>query len=159
MRFFGSLILLALIAVACHSDRVYEYNKEFKERAWKSSDTAFFEFAIRDLGKKYNVYYNIRNSLDYPYARLFVQYSLKDSTGVRLQKKLVSEFLFDQKTGRPRGNSGLGDVYDHQFMLLKGYEFKKRGLYKLNLEQFMRTDTLKGILAVGVRVEKTAEKE
>lgn len=147
------ILLLTLELVSCDQSRVYELNHDFKDRTWKINETPEFEFIIKDLGKRYNVYYNVRNSLNYPYARLFVNYSLHDSTGNVLSKKMVSEFLFDQKTGQPFGSSGLGDVYDHRFLLLKEFEFKQQGKYRLSLQQFMRADTLSGILAVGARVE------
>ncbi len=150
---FVLVLLLAIVMISCDNSRIYEVNQDFNERTWKITETPEFEFIIKDLGKRYNVYYNIRNSLDYPYARLFVNYSLRDSAGAELSKKMVSEFLFDQKTGQPLGSSGLGDVYDHRFPLLKEFEFKQQGKYKITLEQFMRMDTLSGILAVGVRVE------
>ena len=124
-----------------------------------AEDTTLFEFAIADPGKQYNVMYNVRNSLDYPFSRLFISYSLEDSAGTVLQKKLLSSFLFDQKTGRPEGNSGLGDVFDHQFPLLAQYTFPLSGKYRIKLQQFMRKDTLTGILSVGVRVETSEVKK
>ena len=53
------------------------------------------------------------------------------------------------------GTSGLGDVYDQQIPVLKKYRFSKPGSYSMKFEQFMRTDTLAGILAVGFRLEAT----
>jgi len=159
MRFFALLAFLVFLLLACDERRVYEDSLDFRERNWKVTDTPRFEFAIRDPGNKYNLYCHIRNSLDYPYARLFVRYALRDSVGAELHGNLVSEFLFDQKTGQPFGRSGLGDVFDHQFLLLNDYEFKRPGKYKLELEQFMRMDTLQGILSVGVRVETVKGKE
>ena len=158
MRLFV-LLAFAIGMAACDTQRVYEYNRDFDDRSWKAADTAHFEFIIKDPGKKYNLYYNIRNSLDYPYARLFVQFSLRDSVGAELQKKLVSAFLFDQKTGKPQGSSGLGDVYDHQFPLINDFDFKLPGKYKLDMEQFMRMDTLPGVLAVGLRVEEVRREQ
>ena len=150
---FVFVFLFAFVLISCDKNRIYEVNHDFDDGTWKITETPEFEFIIKDLGKRYTIFYNVRNSLDYPYARLFVNYSLRDSTGAELSKKMVSEFLFDQKTGQPFGSSGLGDVYDHRFPLLKEFEFKYQGKYKLTLEQFMRTDTLPGILAVGARVE------
>jgi gliding motility-associated lipoprotein GldH len=95
---------------------------------------------------------DVRNSTDYPFARLFVNYDLKKDS-IALSKELISVYLFDQKTGKPFGNSGIGDIYDHQFFLLKNYSFKKMGQYQMGLKQFMRQDTIPGILAVGLRVE------
>lgn len=154
MRIIFSLLVLALFFASCDSNRLYEVNKDFTDRTWKTTDSAVFDFHIRDTGKKYNIYYNVRNSIDYPYARLFINYTLTDSLGNALDKKLVTQDLFDQKTGRPNGDSGLGDIYDHQFLLLRNYEFKNYGKYLIDLKQFMRQDTLPGILAIGVRVEE-----
>jgi gliding motility-associated lipoprotein GldH len=147
--FFFTLLFLA----GCDSNRVFEDYKEFDDRTWKVTDPAVFEFQIKDASKKYNLYYNVRNSLEYPYARIFVQYSLTDSIGTELTKKLTSNFLFDQKTGRPLGRSGLGDVLDNQFLLLSNQSFKTEGTYRFRLDQFNRQDTLRGVLAVGLRVE------
>jgi len=152
------LVVISLLIISCDGNRVYENNTDFKDRNWKTTDTTVFDFYIRDTGKRYNIYYNVRNSIDYPYARLFVNYALTDSLGNPIEKKLIPQDLFDQKTGRPNGDSGLGDIYDHQFLLLKNFEFKYYGKYLINLQQYMRQDTLPGILAVGVRVEE-AEKQ
>jgi gliding motility-associated lipoprotein GldH len=155
MRIFCA-ILIALIAIGCDSNRVYEKNVEFKDRHWKIAETTDFEFQIADTTRQYNILMDIRNSIEYPYARLFVNYNLKrDST--TLSKDLIAVYLFDQKTGKPFGESGLGDIYDHQFSILKNYSFKKTGNYKMNFQQFMRSDTIAGIIAVGLRVER-AEK-
>jgi gliding motility-associated lipoprotein GldH len=155
MRFAVALAGMALIFSACDSNRIYETNKDFTDRTWKVTDTTQFQFEVTDLGPKYNILYTVRNTLDYPYSRLFVTYHFKDSTGKELEKKLISGYLFEEKTGRPMGTSGLGDIYDHRFPLISDYQFSQSGKYTLTLQQSMRTDTLAGILAVGVRVEKS----
>jgi gliding motility-associated lipoprotein GldH len=147
-----TIILLS----ACDQSRVYEQNTDFPDRYWLINDTPEFEFTIEQPADSYTLYGNIRNSVSYPYARIFFNYYLQDSTGSDIEKKLVSQYLFDGKTGKPFGNSGLGDIYDHSIPLLTNYQFKHRGKYKIKLEQLMRVDTLQGILAVGVRVEKFA---
>ena len=150
------MFLLAFVCVlsSCDTNRVYEMNHDFEDRTWKINEPQEFEFRIDDPEKKYNLYYNVRNSLDYPYSRIFITYHLQDSLGNELQSQLKTQDLFDQKTGAPFGSSSLGDIYDHQFLLLNEYEFKLPGTYKLKLEQFTRQDTLKGVLAIGARVEK-----
>jgi gliding motility-associated lipoprotein GldH len=91
--------------------------------------------------------------LEFPFSRIFVTYQLQDSTNNQLQSNLVSTYLFDQKSGRPNGSSGLGDLFDHRISLLRNYHFERPGVYNISLEQFNRQDTLQGVLAVGVRVE------
>ena len=143
---------------ACDQPRVYEQNTDFTERYWIVSETPEFEFTIQQPADTYTLYANIRNSVSYPYARIFFNYYLQDSTGAEIEKKLVTQYLFDGKSGKPFGDSGLGDIYDHSFPLLTNYQFKQRGRYKIKLEQLMRVDTLPGILAVGVRVENASQK-
>ena len=151
MRLFY-FALLVLIVCSCDSNRVFEKNVDFKDRVWKISEPAQFEFQITDTVRKYNLLMDVRNSLDYPYSRLFTNYDLKKDS-LTLSKDLISVYLFDQKTGKPFGTSGIGDVYDHKFPILKNFSFKKPGNYQMNFQQFMRMDTIPGILAVGLRVE------
>lgn len=151
--YFLFLLVSTCVISSCDTNRIYETNHDFEDRAWRANDVQTFEFRIDDPGKKYNLYYNVRNSLDYPYSRIFVTYHLQDSLGNDLQTKLTMEDLFNQKTGAPFGSSSIGDIYDHRFPIQDSLEFKSPGTYKLKLEQFTRQDTLKGILAIGVRVE------
>lgn len=145
--------LLALLVCSCDGDRLYEKNHDFENRVWLSGDQPAFEFVVNDTLKVYNLYCNVRNSVNYPYARIFINYSLQDSTGTLLSKNMISTFLFEEKTGKPMGSSGLGDVYDQQVVVLKNYQFKNPGTYSMKFGQFMRTDTLAGVLAVGFRLE------
>lgn len=151
--------LLVLLVCSCDSDRLHEKNYDFEDQVWLSGNQPVFDFEVTDTIKTYNLYCNIRNSVDYPYSRIFINYSLQDSTGVFISKDMITTFLFEEKTGKPVGSSGLGSVYDQQVPVLKNFQFKKSGKYSLKYEQFMRTDTLKGILAVGFRLESASPNE
>lgn len=154
----GIILFLMGVLFSCDSERVYEQNINLEERYWRVDQPMVFDFNIEDTSQSYNLYYNVRNSLEYPYARLFVQYTLADSLGTPLDKKLNAQFLFDQKTGKPFGQSGIGDVFDHQFLIIGKQVFKQPGKYQLKIEQYNRQDTLRGILAVGFRLEKSSMK-
>lgn len=154
MRAFFGFTIIATFLFSCDENRVYEKNADFNTRYWLVSEKPEFEFEIRDTLQSYNLYCNVRNSLDYPFARIFITYYLQDSSGVNLEKELVRQLLFDDKTGEPQGESGLGDIYDHSIPLKTNYQFPYSGKYKIAFEQFMRTDSLAGILAVGLRVEE-----
>ena len=153
MRAFFGFTILAISFFSCDGNRVYEKNTDFHSRHWLVSERPEFEFQIKDTLQSYNLYCNVRNSLDYPFARIFITYYLQDSTGVALEKQMVRQLLFDDKTGEPQGESGLGDIYDHIIPLKTNYQFPYSGKYSVVFEQFMRIDTLAGILAVGLRVE------
>lgn len=149
------LAALAAIMFSCDSKRVYETNKDFDNGLWSISDTVKFEFSIEDTTQTYNVLVNVRNTSDYETARLFMNYTLADSSEKVLNKKQLELFLFDRKTGEPFGESGIGDIFAHQPITETGMRFPYRGQYSVQLNQAMRHDTLANILSVGVRVEKS----
>lgn len=151
-----SIVILFLLGLVtgCDETRVFEKNVDFENRVWMMGHKPEFEFGIQDTTTQYNIYCSVRNSLSYPYSRLFLTWYLQDSIGKVEQQKLVSKLIFDPKTGKPEGTSGLGDIYDHRFLLIQSHRFRYSGIHKLKLEQFMRKDTLEGVLAVGVRIEK-----
>ena len=153
MRFIYFVIVVVFLS-ACDDARVYETNYDFENRYWVVQEKPSFQFVVEDTTQVYNLYCNLRNSVSYPYTRIFVSYVLRDSVGIELKKELISQNLFDQKTGQPMGTSGLGDIYDQQMPLMQNFRFTKTGKYSIQFEQFMRTDTLQGILAVGLRVER-----
>jgi len=147
------IIFIAGLVFSCDSDRLFEKNITLEKRYWRVDEPVIIDFKIEDASRPYNIYYNVRNSLEYPYARLFIQYTLADSTGLQIAKKLNAQYLFDQKTGKPLGQSGIGDVFDHRFLLIEKHVFGYAGKYQLRIEQFNRQDTLRGVLAVGARVD------
>jgi gliding motility-associated lipoprotein GldH len=159
MRSILGFAIIVAMFVSCDEQRVYEKNTDFDSRHWLVSEKPSFEFEITDSVESYNLYCNVRNSLDYPFARIFITYYLHDSTGALMEKDMVTQLLFDEKTGEPFGESGLGDLYDHRVLLKKGQKFPSRGKYSVSFEQYMRKDTLDGVLAVGLRVERTSSVE
>lgn len=156
-RIIGQSILaigVFLMLNACgSSNRTFEKNHDFENPYWIFEQPAVFQFEIKDTTQAYNLYYNVRNSPHYPYQNLYIQHYLRDSADHLLQKALNNVQIFDDKTGKPLGD-GLGDIFDHRFLAIKGLHFPYKGNYSIKLEQYMRVDTLPGIMAVGVRIEK-----
>jgi gliding motility-associated lipoprotein GldH len=155
--FFIAACLLTL--VACDPIRVYETNQDFDGAMWRAADTAVFKFAIPDTSLSYNVILNFRNSIDFETSRFFLGYSLSDSANSFTRKRLLEYNLFERKSGKPFGDSGLGNIYSHQFLLEQNIVFPSSGFYQVKLNQMMRVDTLEEILSVGIRVEKAAKRE
>ncbi len=121
-----------------------------------ADSTVQFEFEITDPSQTYNLHYNVRNSISYPYHNLYVQYTLEDSAGQVLSKALQNMNLFDPVTGKPLGD-GLGDIFDHRIMAIPNQSFPEAGWYRFNIQQFMRQDSLPLILSMGLRVELSQE--
>ncbi|GIV36616.1 MAG: hypothetical protein KatS3mg032_0995 [Cyclobacteriaceae bacterium] len=146
------LWLLPLLA-ACDPARIYEQYYDFPERYWPVNEKPEFSFSVTDTSASYNLYVNLRHDNNYPFANLYFIFALADSSAAVYQK-LHSADLFD-KNGRPLGKSGIGFLFDRRVPVLKDFRFRKPGPYTVTLEHFMRTDTLRGMRAAGLRVERS----
>ncbi|MFD2785380.1 gliding motility lipoprotein GldH [Hymenobacter rubripertinctus] len=158
-KLLRALPVLALLTLAaCDPAEVYEKNTDLTSPAgdpyvWAVQEKPAFEFEIPDTTQAYDVYLNVRNVADYGYYNLYVRATLTGPDNRVLSRKLHEMTLMDPKTGEPRGD-GSGDIFDHRFLALPGQQFPVAGTYKVVLEQYMRQDQLRGIMAVGVRVAR-----
>lgn len=150
------ILFLYLFFTGCDNNRVYEGEKDFEDRYWPKQQQVQFDFEVPDQNYEYNLYYTLRYTNIYPYQNIYLQYYLEDSTGKVVSKELNNILLFNAVTGTPMGD-GLGDVITLQKQFLDHYKFPTEGLYNLNIEQFMRLDTLPEILTVGLRLEKAQD--
>jgi gliding motility-associated lipoprotein GldH len=143
-----------LFLFSCDNNRLFDQNFDFSETGWPSTLNPKFEVNIADNSIPYTLLCNIRHSSDYTYSRIFVRYTIADSLGNVVDKKLASGFLFDPKTGAPLGSTGIGDVYDVRILLEEKILFPFTGKFNITLEQQMREDPLIGIFSAGIRLEK-----
>lgn len=151
----NSLFILVLVWAcwACDPDRVYEQYHDIPENQWFIDSVQTFTFTIDDPAALYNIYYNVRNSISYPYYNLFVTHYLTDNKNKQLSSQLQELTLMDASTGKPLGD-GLGDIFDHQIIALEKYTFPQKGVYTFKIKQYMRKDPLPEIMSIGIRVEK-----
>ena len=153
MKRWGLVVLVAWLALGCDTNAVYSEYADIEDGKWYIKNAPSFTFDIQDASVPYNIYYNLRNSLSYGYYNLYLTRYLRDATGKELESRLDELLLMDPKTGKPNGN-GLGDLFDHKFLMKRNYRFPKPGKYTMQIRQYMRQDPLLNILSVGITVEK-----
>jgi gliding motility-associated lipoprotein GldH len=159
MKISQLVIIMGLIFASCDSSRISEMNKDFENRNWPIDSVAGFHFEVYDSDQEYSLHLNLRNTLNYPYQNIYIGYWLKDSldqiilTNTRDLRNMDYFQLFDSKTGEPNGK-GQGDILEHRFTLADTLIFEKPGKYSISFQQYMRDETLEGIVSVGYRLEK-----
>ena len=155
MKRLGIVLWIAWLVVGCDTNAVYKEYTDIADGKWYIKNAPSFTFEIKDPSVPYNIYYNLRNSLSYGYYNLYLTRYLRDAQGKEIESRLDELLLMDPKTGKPNGD-GLGDLFDHKFLMKRNYRFPKAGQYTMQIRQYMRQDPLLNILSVGITVEKAA---
>lgn len=118
---------------------------------WDKKAEQKFDFKIKDAQNPKNIIFVVRNNNDYPYSniRLFVNF-----TDLRSKKKITDtlNYILAQPNGEWIGK-GFGDTKETLFQYKLNYKFPSNGDYSIGITQAMRTDQLKGIEDIGVKIE------
>jgi gliding motility-associated lipoprotein GldH len=154
MRFIFSLFTLGagLFLSSCDKSRIFEENKELEKFSWTSNNRLLFEFDVKDQSQTCNMYINIRNNSSYPYSNLFLFLDTRYPDG-KVSRDTLECLLADEQ-GNWLGK-GSGDVIDNQIPFKRNFRFKQKGRYKFFMEQAMRVSPLEGVIAAGIRIEKS----
>lgn len=117
---------------------------------WNKKAEQKFSLNISDAQAPKNIIFVVRNNNDYPYSNL--RLITKISSG----KNIIETDTLNYVLAKPNGEwlgSGFGDTKEILFQYKLNYKFPKNGEYSLGIIQAMRTDNLKGIEDIGVKLE------
>lgn len=145
------MLIIASSALACGTDILIDRNVEFKEEAWPIEDKFYTTFTAEDTVSNYNFFVTLRNTDDYQYQNLFVFLKTEFPNG-KSKLDTINCPLADPH-GKWMGK-GFGGVYDNRVLYIARKRFPLPGEYSITIEQAMRDEKLKGIIDVGVRIEK-----
>jgi gliding motility-associated lipoprotein GldH len=146
--------LLSALLVSCGSDYVFQEEKEIPGGIWTYKDTLDFKVQITDTAARYDIYLDFRYQDSYAGQNLYLKLHTLFPGGPRLSK-VASFDLFDEK-GEGVGRCS-GEACSVRMVLQENAYFNKPGDYLITLEQYTRRDSLPGILAVGMALEKKAK--
>lgn len=153
-RIYFLIISSLFVFVGCRERGViFEDNESIKNANWKVEEPIKLSFDIQDTSKRYNLYYNIRNELSYPYYNMYITYYLHYPDGKKIDSLLQDVILFNPNSGEPYGE-GTGGIREHQLPAFQNFQFTQKGRYTYEFKQYMRVNPLPGILSMGLRVEE-----
>jgi gliding motility-associated lipoprotein GldH len=155
-RNFNNIIVLGILflSVSCKNVSVYDANIDIPKETWTLDSIATFKVNIIDTSSVHNVLVNIRNTNDYPNSNLYLFIQTTSPTGATLRDTL--ECILADTKGNWLGK-GFGAIRDSQFPYKRYIKFPENGIYVFDIQQGMRTHSLKGIASIGLRVEKVEE--
>lgn len=146
------ILLVGLLGLAgCRSDVVLDEFKSLPDSGWKQGKKVAFDFEITDTTRYTSFFINLRITGDYPFSNLYVvsHITAPDKT---VQSKR-SHWVLAKDDGKWLG-SGMGDILSYQLPLSENLALKKPGKYRIELEQYMRLETLPEVKDVGIFIQK-----
>ena len=148
---FFIVFISCLVLFSCDRNGIYDENINTVKNSWSENNAAKFQVDIKDTISSHNIYVNIRNTTDYPNSNLYLFITTTSPTG--FTKLDTLECLLADEQGNWLGK-GFGYLRDNRVPYKHNIRFPLKGSYKFEIKQAMRTEELKGIAAVGIRVEK-----
>lgn len=146
-----TLAVIALLISACDKKRVFDATTAIPEHNWNIHNKISFDIPITDTISKHNIFINLRNGNDYPYANLYLFLTTKLPNKKVIRDTLECKLANDQ--GKWHGKN-ISALIDNQILYKKNILFPYAGNYTFEIEQAMRTENLTDVFDVGVRVEK-----
>ena len=148
-RYF--IILFPLLIAGCSGNVVFQDSKALPSYGWVKDSVVVFNYMAADTSGMYDIIIDIRNDGNYRYQNfwLFVNSISPDL----VEFKDTLECVLADNYGRWIGKGG-GSLRQHQLPVsfMEQIKFPKLGVYKFELIQGMREDTLAGIHDIGLRI-------
>jgi len=146
------IIAFTLLISACGPHYIVKDYKEIKDGQWYYKDSLVYEFTISDTNKVYNLYLDVTHSDTFNFQNVYVKLHTLFPQTQKLDQQLSLELA--SKAGVWNGECS-GKTCTALIALQQGTFFNQLGKYKLTIEQFMRTDPVRGINKIGFLIEKT----
>jgi gliding motility-associated lipoprotein GldH len=139
---------IAAIIAGCDNKYRFEAKHDIPNAQWTYRDTFDFPFQIQDTSTLYNIYLNLGTNTAFASQNLYVRMFTAFPDGRRIS--LVRSFdIYDAQ----------GKMVDNKRLLIQENAFfNKVGAYKITIEQFMRQDSLPGMVSIGMAVEQLEKK-
>ncbi|MBU4538821.1 MAG: gliding motility lipoprotein GldH [Weeksellaceae bacterium] len=118
---------------------------------WKKKAEQKFNFKVNDAQDPKNIIFVVRNNNNYPYSNIRFIVNFSD-----LQTNKKSIDTLNYILAKPNGEwigKGFGDTKETLFQYKLNYKFPQNGTYSIGVIHAMRTDNLKGIEDVGLKIE------
>jgi len=138
----------AFFIFSCDNSRyLFRENVSVTNDVWTVQDQIPFRFTVSDTVKNYTIGFNIRYTNAYPKQNLYVFLHTVFPNGLRANDTLSIDLFSIDGTPIGKGNR----VIELQYPVSQ-VRFPITGEYFMILEQAMRTDSLPGIVSMGLYI-------
>ncbi|MDP2723897.1 MAG: gliding motility lipoprotein GldH [Bacteroidales bacterium] len=146
---FVVLLSGCILLISCSSNTIFDQQVVIPDGRWYKNEAVKFEVNIADTLTHYDFDITLRHTTDYRFSNLYIFLITRFPEGKTSRDTI--EFKLADPAGKWLGN-GWGSTRDNDINLKSQMRFPEPGSYQFLILQAMRTDTLKGITDVGLRL-------
>ncbi len=152
MKNFAFILFACIYLAACSPIDLLEKTAVIPNQTWYYNNSPAFTFNITDTSSLYNIFIVLRHTDKYSYNNIWLNTGSKfPGDSMRYQNL---EIILGTDAHGWEGN-GMDDIFEIRKIITQGpVALKRAGVYTFSVSQVMRENPLKGILNVGIRVEK-----
>ena len=148
--FFFFVLLFSL--TACGPHYILKEEKKLPSEGWAYQDSLQFELNISDTLKIYNLFLELKHSVDYGYQNLYTQIHTQFPSGQRIKEVVSLELANKAGIWLGKCNSQSCTI---RIPIQEGAFFNATGKHQFTLVQFMRKNPLPGVQCISFMIEDT----
>jgi gliding motility-associated lipoprotein GldH len=130
--------------------RIVAINQE----KWAANKSLDFKLRTETENFQTDFLYQVQMNPEFAWENIWLNYCLQGPKGDTLICSTDNLFLFEPKTGKPYGQGCRERLFLDAYFL-KNVILKDTGMYKISIRHYLRTDTLQGIQAIGIRMKES----
>lgn len=142
-------LVFTLLVHACTPSDLFHDTREIPDAIWPADYKIPFRVYFPDSLVPVDVYVDIRNYDNYPYANLYLFLDTEFPDGRKFRDTL--ECMLATPDGKWLGRKN-GSVRESRFLVKQNVIFPSKGTYHFTFEQGMRETRLKGIPQIGLKI-------
>lgn len=148
-------ICISIGFAACLPANEYEKNVAIPNHIWYKKFKPTYEFEISDTVSTYDMFLTMRHTEAYAFSNIWLNIKTQ-VPGENNFSTSRTEVPLAQENGKWLAIKSMNEIYEHKMSLTGNgsIHFSKAGKYTIQLEQIMRTDPLKEVMSIGIRLEK-----
>jgi len=140
-----------ILLCSCNNNVIFTDSVSMQEETWTLENVPVFSPEINDTISNNNIFFTLRTGSLYPFRNIYLFVSTTSPAGKTITDTL--QYLLADKKGKWYGK-GFGDIHELKLPFKTSVYFPTKGIYSFKVRHGMRTENLKGIYDIGLRIEK-----
>ncbi len=147
---YSFFIFLVFFVMACGPKVIYEDTQTLPE-PWSYDKGITFQYEIKDTTIAYDLILTIEHLVDFGYENVYVSAQTIFPDKTKISNPVSLQLATEMGTWLGKCDSKKCTT---EIVISPQAYFKNLGIYSLMLQQYSRSDSLRGILELGLRIQE-----